>query len=352
MSAAAADPALFFLFSASWAQTWKSIIVQLNAEEKNNSLSPSQSHLWWKLAPRFSFRSLPIVRCWRNGAYRMEIMAQNDSSFFLPSLTLSWSLIALSHRPKVRAPDFSFLIFSSPFWWFHDFAFVVGWFCFFLLPSQKKTAAATTTTTAFYIFVGVLLLLQRTKSIQVHKGGRTTTTKKMTRERGAGFSPFWIGLDQTHMLWTMLHLYRLWNWVETRKVVLAFTTIRVLNRCQQLSRVWWKHKSDMFTLSSQKKHFSPYRKKQRVPQEVPSLFLSIESKVVHLKWRGDKKKKIKGIFSQVEKGAVGVLFSIIILSLLLSLQVNCAVWVGRAVCGVAFLDNFFFFLCWRNAKKF
>jgi hypothetical protein len=45
----------------------------------------------------------------------------------------------------------------------------------------------------------------------------------------------------------------------------------------------------------------------------------------------------------VEKGAIGVLFSIIILSLLLSLQVNCAVWVGRAACGVAFLDNFFFF---------
>jgi hypothetical protein len=59
----------------------------------------------------------------------------------------------------------------------------------------------------------------------------------------------------------------------------------------------------MSTLSSQKKHFSPYRKKQRVPQEVPSLFLSIESKVVHLKWRGEQ--KIKGIFSQVEKGAIG-----------------------------------------------
>lgn len=132
--------AFFFLRPAGHRRESRSLSSWTLKKKKQLSLSPSQSHLWWKLAPRFSFRSLPIVRCWRNGAYRIEIMAQNDSSFFLPSLTLSWSLIALSHRPKVRAPDFSFLIFFPPFWWFR-FAFVVGWFCFFLAAQPKKDSS-------------------------------------------------------------------------------------------------------------------------------------------------------------------------------------------------------------------
>jgi hypothetical protein len=45
------------------------------------------------------------------------------------------------------------------------------------------------TTTAFYIFVGVLLL-QRTKSIQVHKGGRTTTKQKIDKRKGRWLLPF------------------------------------------------------------------------------------------------------------------------------------------------------------------
>jgi hypothetical protein len=41
------------------------------------------------------------------------------------------------------------------------------------------------------------------KSIKV---GEQQQNKKLTRERGAGFSPFWIGLDQTHMLCYATHI--------------------------------------------------------------------------------------------------------------------------------------------------
>jgi hypothetical protein len=150
----------------------------------------------------------------------------------------------------------------------------------FFAAQPKKTAAATTT--AFYIFVGVLL--QRTKSIQDHKGGRTTTTKKLTRERGAGFSPFG-GLDQTHMLCYATHIWTM----ELGRDEKSGAGLYRYPCAASLPAIYEG------VMETQERHVHIVQPKEtflaiQSPSRGAQSFLSIESKVVHLKWRGENKK--------------------------------------------------------------